>query len=368
MKTKIIGQLKSRRFYIRLMTAAILVMSFIPFCNPITEYGGVQNSSLITVMKNMGSVIQYFSTEIPQFSAYSNVLFIMVILLYVALIGMLFGFLLLFSHDESYREHGQNSILYSAAVMTVVFIVLCILYFNINIAMYKFGSVAVYRKLLIIFRMPLFLIIFTVISAAILVLSALEKGFSLPDMKYRVKSALSHRFKGGVHVPYNKVTSKMAIETLPPAKIMIYPLSQHIGAACESLVKAGDTVRIGQKIADTDAFVSAPIHATVSGKVLKVDYMPHPTLNSAPAIVVENDFEDSEHESLKITCADYKSLSTEKLISIIREAGITGMGGASFPTHVKIQSALKDNIDTLIINAAECEPYLSNDKRVILEH
>lgn len=368
MKTKIISQLKSRRFYIRLMSAAILIMSFIPFCNPITEYGGVQNSSLITVMKSMGSVIQYFSTEIPRFSAYSNVLFIMVILLYVSLIGILFGFLLSFSHDESYRGHGQNSILYSAAVMTVVFIVLCILYFNINIAMYRFGSVAVYRKLLIIFRIPPFLILFTVISAAVLVLSALERGFSLSDIKYRIKSSLAHRFKGGVHVPYNKVTSKMAIETLPPAKIMVYPLSQHIGAACDSLVKAGDTVKIGQKIADTDAFVSAPIHATVSGKVTKIDYMPHPTLNSAPAIVVENDFEDSEHESLKKTHADYKALSTEELISIIREAGITGMGGASFPTHVKIQSALKDNIDTLIINAAECEPYLSNDNRVILEN
>ena len=172
------------------MSAAILIMSFIPFCNPITEYGGVQNSSLITVMKSMGSVIQYFSTEIPRFSAYSNVLFIMVILLYVSLIGILFGFLLSFSHDESYRGHGQNSILYSAAVMTVVFIVLCILYFNINIAMYRFGSVAVYRKLLIIFRMPPFLILFTVISAAVLVLSALERGFSLSDIKYRIKSLL----------------------------------------------------------------------------------------------------------------------------------------------------------------------------------
>ena len=368
MKTKIIEQLKSRRFYIRLLTAAILIMSFIPFCNPITEYGGVQSSSLVTVIKSMGSVINYFSTEIPRFSAYSNVLFIMVILLYVSLIGLLFGFLLLFSHDESYRNHGSNSILYSSAVMTVVFIVLCILYFNINIAMYKFGSVAVYRKLLIIFRMPVFLLIFTVISAALLVLSTLEKGFSLSEFKYRIESELAHRFKGGVHVPYNKVTRKMAIEKLPPAKLMTYPLSQHIGAACESLVKVGDEVEIGQKIADTDAFVSAPIHATVSGKVVKIDYAPHPTLNSAPAIVIENDFQDREHESLHNTHADYKSLSNEQLISIIREAGITGMGGASFPTHVKIQSALKDNIDMLIINAAECEPYLSNDNRIMLEN
>ena len=368
MKTKMLEQIKSRYFYIRLLSFAVLVMSFIPFCNPITGYGGTQNSSLVTIIKNIGSVINYFSAEIPQFSSYSNVLFIMVILLYVALIGILFGFLLLFSHDKSYRQHGKNSILYAAAVMTVVFLVLCVLYFNINLAMYKFGSQAVYRKLLIIFRIPVFLIIYTLISAAILVLSALEKGFNFSDIKYRIKSDLSHRFKGGVHVPYNKVTQTMPIETLAPAKVMIYPLSQHIGAACQSLVKPGDLVKIGQKIADTDAFVSAPIHATVSGKVLKVDYAPHPTLNSCQAIYVENDFEDSTHESLKLTHTDYRELSNEQLISIIRQAGITGMGGASFPTHVKIQSALKDNIDMLIINASECEPYLSNDNRIILEN
>ncbi|MBQ8605271.1 MAG: electron transport complex subunit RsxC [Clostridia bacterium] len=184
---------------------------------------------------------------------------------------------------------------------------------------------------------------------------------------YRVRSALSHRFKGGVHAPHHKDTRNMAIEKLAPSKIMIYPLSQHIGAACEPLVKPGDIVKIGQKIADTDAFVSAPVHASVSGKVLKVDFMPHPTLNKALAIVVENDFEDTIHESVQNIHRDYKEMSNEDIISVIREAGITGMGGASFPTHVKIQSALKDNIDTLIINAAECEPYLSNDNRMMLE-
>lgn len=367
MKTKMLELIKSRYFYVRLLSFAILVMSFIPFCNPITGYNGTHSSSLVLIIKNIGSVINYFSTEIPQFSSYSNVLFIMIILLYVSLIGILFGFLLLFSHDKSYRQNGRNAILYASAVMTVVFLVLCVLYFNINLAMYKFGSQAVYRKLLILFRIPIFLVIYTLISGAVLVLSALEKGFSFSDIKYRIKSDISHRFKGGVHVPYNKVTSKMPIETLAPAKLMIYPLSQHIGAACQTLVKPGDAVKIGQKIADTDAFVSAPIHASVSGKVVKVDYAPHPTLNSCQAIYIENDFEDSAHESLMLTHRDYKDLSNEQLISIIREAGITGMGGASFPTHVKIQSALKDNIDTLIINASECEPYLSNDNRIILE-
>ena len=121
--------------------------------------------------------------------------------------------------------------------------------------MYKFGSVAVYRKLLIIFRMPLFLIIFTVISAAILVLSALEKGFSLPDMKYRVKSALSHRFKGGVHVPYNKVTSKMAIETLPPAKIIAIFTAKILSVIQINWLIAYEYYQGGQKTpSDTNLF------------------------------------------------------------------------------------------------------------------
>ena len=364
---KLKNMLRSRMFYIRLLTASLLLMSVIPFCNPITSYGNEVRGSLVTIMKDIGLVIKYFSTEIPKFSAYSNTLFIMCILIYVALIGLLFGLLLTYSRDVSYKLHGLNAILYSSAVMTVVFAVLCVLYFNINITMYKLGSVAVYRKLLIIFRMPVFLLIFTVISLALFLLSVILRGFSFSEFKYKVESWLSHRFKGGVHVPYNKITKNMAIEKLPPSKIMVYPLSQHIGAACQSLVKPGDYVKIGQKIADTDAFVSAPIHATVSGKVLKVDLMPHPTANTAPAIVVENDFLDAQCETLLNTHNDYNSLSNEEIISIIREAGITGMGGASFPTHVKIQSALKDNVDMLIINAAECEPYLSNDNRIILE-
>ncbi len=367
MKTKIAQQLKSRLFYIRLLSAAVLIMSFIPRCSPITAYGGESSGSLVMSLGRLGAVINYFSTEIPSFKAYSSTLFILVILIYVALIGLLFGLLLTFSHDKDYRKHGRDAIFYSSVVLTLVFMVLCVLYFNINIKMYQWGSVAVYRKLLIIFKIPVFLLVYTVLCAAIAILNILENGFRVSDLKYKIESELGHRFKGGIHVPYNKVTRKMAIETLPPSKTMVFPLSQHIGAACESLVKAGDTVTVGQKIADTDAFVSAPVHSSVSGKVLKVCDMPHPTLNMAPAIVIENDFEDTPSDTLT-PHEDYSDLSNEELISIIREAGITGMGGASFPTHVKIQSALKDNVDMLIINAAECEPYLSNDNRLMLEN
>lgn len=365
---KVSELVKSKLFYVKLLTALILVMSFIPACNPITAYDNTAGGSLVTILKNIGTVIQYFSTEIPKFSAFSGTLFIMCILIYASLIAMFFCLLLTFSKDPAYRAHGRNGILYGSLLLSVVFIILWVLYFNINLAMYKYGSVAVYRKLLIIFRMPLFLIVFTLLSLAVFVLSMMVRGFSFTELVYKVRSYFSHRFKGGIYVPHTKVTRKKAIEKLPPSKIMVYPLSQHIGVACQPLVKVGDTVRIGQKIADTDAFLSAPVHATVSGKVVKIDLCPHPTANMAPAIVVENDFEDAEHESLHNTHPDYESLSNEQLISIIREAGITGMGGASFPTHVKIQSALKDGIDTLIINAAECEPYLSVDNRVMLEN
>lgn len=365
---KINELVKSKLFYIKLLTALLIVMSFIPYCNPIVAYENADNGSLIMTMKNIGGIIQYFSTEIPGFSAYSNILFILCILIYAGLIALFFGLLLTFSKDHNYRIHGRNSIFYSSFMLTFVFAVLWILYFSINLQMYKYGSVAVYRKLFILFKIPVFLFVFTVICGVVLVLSLIVRGFSLSAVRYKAVSYFSHRFKGGVHVPHHKITRKMAIEKLPPSKIMVFPLSQHIGAACEPLVKPGDTVKIGQKIADTDAFVSAPIHSSISGKVLKVDYCPHPTANMAPAIVIENDFEDTQYETILDTHPDYESLSNEQLISIIREAGITGMGGASFPTHVKIQSALKDNIDTLIINAAECEPYLSIDNRLMLEN
>ena len=360
--------IKSKLFYIKLLTALLIVMSFVPLCNPIVAYDSTEKGALVLIIKNIGSVMQYFSTEIHGFSSYSAILFILCILIYAGLIGMFFGLLLTFSKDHSYRIHGRNSIFYSSAMMTAVFAVLWILYVNINFDMNQYNNIAFYKKIFDLFRIPLFLFVFTAVSAVVLVLSLAVRGFSVSATKYKIKSYFSHRFKGGVHVPYHKITRKMAIEKLPPSKIMTFPLSQHIGAACESLVKVGDTVKIGQKIADTDAFMSAPIHSSVSGKVIKIDLCPHPTANRAPAIVIENDFEDTMCETVHNTHPDYKQLSTEQLISIIREAGITGMGGASFPTHVKIQSALKDNVDTLIINAAECEPFLSVDNRIMLEN
>ncbi len=359
--------LKTKMFYIRALSIIAIIMSFVPFCNPITVYDGSNIGSLVQILGNLGAVIKYFSTQIPGFLPFSNTLFILSLFIYVGLIGLLFGFLLTLSHDKSYKNSGVNTILCSSAVLFVVFAVLVLIYFNINLRMYAIGTVAVYRKLLILLRIPLFLLVYTLISFMLLVLTAVLKGFSLSALTYTIKSYFSHRFHGGVHTPYHKITRKMAIEKVAPSKIMIYPLSQHIGAACQPLVKVGDKVTMGQKIADTDAFVSAPVHATVSGTVIRIGLEPHPTANMAPAIVVENDFEDTQDFELE-PHPDYSSLSSDELLDIIAKAGITGMGGASFPTAVKIRSALNDKVDTLIINAAECEPYLSNDNRLILEN
>jgi len=362
------GQLTSKLFYIRLLSALTIIMAFIPFCNPFTTHDGVGHGALVNVMGEMSEIMLYFSSEMTGFTPYSNMLFILCLLIYVGLVGLLFGVLLTFSHDKGYRTHGVNTVLYSSFVLFISFVILAFLYLNINLQMYNDHNVAVYRKLLILLRLPLFTFIYGVINFVLIGLTMAERGFSIHELKYKLESYFSHRFSGGVHVPYNKVTRKMPIETIDPPKFMIFPLSQHIGAACDPIVNVGDKVTVGQKIADTDAFVSAPIHSSVSGEVIRIGPEPHHSSSTAPAIVIRNDFEDTKHESLGKGVADYNSLSRDELIDIIREAGITGMGGASFPTHVKIRSALKDNIDVLIVNAAECEPYLSNDNRVILEY
>lgn len=171
-------------------------------------------------------------------------------------------------------------------------------------------------------------------------------------------------FKGGVHPPHGKHLSKdSAIERLNPSKDLVFPMSQHIGAPCEPIVKKGDRVLVGQKIGQATGFVSAPIHCSVSGTVKNVAPMLHTNGKKVLSVIVENDglYEECEHSGV-----DYKSLSSEEIISIIKECGIVGLGGACFPTHVKLSPG-KD-IDSIIINAAECEPYLTCDYRLMVEH
>jgi len=174
--------------------------------------------------------------------------------------------------------------------------------------------------------------------------------------------------KRGVHPPENKETAKTPIRYFFPKKgaEMIYPMVQHIGAPCTPVVEIGEKVDVGQKIADSDAFMSSPIHTTVSGVVKEKRIVITTTGRSCDALVIENDGEYRDYHSCNIR-VDFKNLSREEILAHIRESGIVGLGGAGFPTHIKLNPPPEKRIDTVIINAAECEPYLTNDHRVLLE-
>ncbi len=173
-------------------------------------------------------------------------------------------------------------------------------------------------------------------------------------------------FEGGIHPDYKKLTSRSPIEIAKIPKKVIMPLVQHIGAPCNPLVKPGDKVRIGQKIADSEKFVSAPIHAPISGAVKEISSKPHPVLGSCNSIVIQSEgpleWVDTVRKRDNIS-----AISPEQLRNIIREAGIVGLGGAAFPTHVKLSPPPEKKIDTIILNGAECEPYLTCDHRLMLE-
>ena len=176
-------------------------------------------------------------------------------------------------------------------------------------------------------------------------------------------------FPGGMHphegVNGKSVNSGNAIRELPAPQRVIIPLSQHIGAPATALVKKGDTVLMGQKIGEATGFVSAPVHASVSGKVVGIENVQVASGAVVPAVVIENDHQDTWVE-LK-PAAHPETLSAAALQEIIREAGIVGLGGATFPTSVKLTPAAGKTIEKLIINGAECEPYLTADHRLMLE-
>ncbi len=175
-------------------------------------------------------------------------------------------------------------------------------------------------------------------------------------------------FRGGIHPPYNKWTSGEPIKPLGLPDVLIVPLSQHTGAPAKPLVDRGATVFKGTKIGEAQAFISANIHAPTSGKVQKITEWPHPVLlKSVPAVIIEPDGEDTPDESIKED-PDYLNASPEVIVERVKEAGIVGMGGAAFPTHVKLSPPKEKPIDTLIINGAECEPYLTADDRLMREH
>ncbi len=173
-------------------------------------------------------------------------------------------------------------------------------------------------------------------------------------------------FKGGIHPYDGKDLSKdKPIQDVLPKGDLVYPLSQHIGAPAQPIVAKGDRVLAGQKIAESAGFVSAPIYASVSGTVKAIEPRRVVTGDSVMSIIVENDglYEDVGFYPV----APLEKLTKEEIIDAVKEAGIVGMGGAGFPTHVKLSPKDPDKIEYVIANCAECEPYLTSDYRRMLE-
>lgn len=174
-------------------------------------------------------------------------------------------------------------------------------------------------------------------------------------------------FKRGIHPPdHKKETCEQAIKVLMPKGDLVYPMVQHIGAPCEPIVKKGDRVLVGQRIAESEAFVSSPIFASVSGTVKAIQEVCHPNGFKVKAIIVDDDHLMEEDPSINKR-NDYTKMSNKEIIDMIRNAGIVGMGGAAFPTHIKLSPPPDKKIDRIIVNGAECEPYLTSDHRIMLE-
>ena len=179
---------------------------------------------------------------------------------------------------------------------------------------------------------------------------------------------MAFSFFGGVHPKENKFYAcDVPIQEFPEPDILVVPMSQHIGASCTPLVKKGDLVKKGQKIGD-HAGLCAPVHAPVSGKVKSVEMKAHTSGTTMTSVVIENDHLGTLHEDIKPrTREEVDALTAEELIEIIHESGIVGMGGATFPTHIKLNSAI-GKVDTIIVNAGECEPYIVADDRLCREY
>ena len=179
---------------------------------------------------------------------------------------------------------------------------------------------------------------------------------------------MAFSFFGGVHPKGNKEYAEhKAVQEFPEPDLIVIPMSQHIGAPCKPLVKKGDQVTVGQKIGDNEG-LCVPVHASVSGTVKALEMRAHTSGGTMMSVVIQNDH-------LQTLCPDIHprtqeevdKLTPQELMAIIREAGIVGMGGASFPTHVKLSSGI-GKVDTIIINAGECEPYITADDRLCQEY
>lgn len=175
--------------------------------------------------------------------------------------------------------------------------------------------------------------------------------------------------KGGVHPPENKLSSKQAIEVLATPKTITIPISQHIGAPATIVVKKNEMVKVGQIVAKSSGFVSSNIHSSVSGKVSKIDSFMNSSGYKKQSIVIQ--VKDDEWDESIDTTPDIKKeidLSSEEIIKKVGEAGIVGLGGATFPSQVKLMVPKGMKAEVLILNGVECEPYLTADHRLMLEH
>ena len=179
---------------------------------------------------------------------------------------------------------------------------------------------------------------------------------------------MAFSFFGGVHPKENKwYACDKETQTFPEPDIVVIPMAQHIGAPCKPLVAKGDLVTKGQKIGDNQG-LCVPVHASVSGKVKAVELRPHTNGSTVLSVVIENDHLDTLCEDIKPrTQEEVDALTPEQLVDIIHEGGIVGMGGATFPTHVKLSGGI-GKVDTVIVNAGECEPYITADDRLCREH
>ncbi len=171
-------------------------------------------------------------------------------------------------------------------------------------------------------------------------------------------------FRKGFVLPHLKLTEKENIKVVGVPKRVVIPLQQHIGKECKPVVKVGNIVKIGQKIGESDGFVSAPVHSSVSGKVVEVKEWLHPLGKKVLSVVIEANGKDEGFKENKKA----EKLGKEELLKIVKEAGIVGLGGATFPTHVKLSPPKEKKIDTIILNGGECEPYLTTDHRIMLEY
>lgn len=177
---------------------------------------------------------------------------------------------------------------------------------------------------------------------------------------------------GGIHPVGNKLTAGLPTTPIQPPKQVVIPLSQHIGAPAKPIVKRGDKVKVGTLIAEAGGFVSAPIHSSVSGTVAKIDNRYDASGYQKPAIIIDvegDEWEETIDRTTKLeTVEQHPELTKELILNKIKDAGIVGMGGAGFPTHVKLNPPQGTVIDSIVINAVECEPYITADHCLMMEH